>query len=106
AATPDAKKFAAAYLALKFPGLRPYVSTGVGRATPLGEVDSYRDNWWCAEPPTSLSGPPSEDIEGRKNKPIKTPDFLINSQAVAARQAATLQALGPGPNYLCRTVID
>jgi hypothetical protein len=106
AATPDAKKFAAAYLALKFPGLRPYVTSGVGRSTPLGEIDSYRDNWWCAEAPVSLSGPPSEDIEQKKAKPVKAPDFLTNSQTAAAKQVAALQGLGTGPNYLCRVVID
>jgi hypothetical protein len=64
--TPDARRFAAAYLSLKFPGLRPYVSAGLGRTTAVEEVDSYRDNWWCTEPPTSLSGAASQggDEEG------------------------------------------
>ena len=31
ATTADARRFAAAYLSLKFPGLRPHVSYGIGR---------------------------------------------------------------------------
>jgi hypothetical protein len=37
ATTPDARRFAAAYLALKFPGLRPYVTVGVSRTSKLEE---------------------------------------------------------------------
>jgi hypothetical protein len=105
ATTPDASRFAAAFLTLKFPGLRPYVSTGVGRTTAVDDVDSYRDNYWCAEPPTPLSGPPSDDAQA-KTKPVTAPDFLKASQTLAARQFAALQALGTGPNYLCRTAIE
>jgi hypothetical protein len=99
AATADARRFAGAYLALKFPGLRPYVTAGVGRGTPLGELDSYRDNWWCVEPPQSGSA-----VEG-EGKRIKAPAFLAGVQPVAWKQLAALQALGPAPNYLSRTVI-
>lgn len=105
ATTPEASRFAAAFLTLKFPGLRPYVSAGVGRTTAVDDVDSYRDNYWCAEPPTPLSGPPSEDAQG-KTKPVAAPDFLKTSQTLAARQFAALQALGTGPNYLCRVSIE
>jgi hypothetical protein len=109
AATPDARRFAAAFASLKFPGLRPYVSAGVGRATPMNQIDSYRDNYWCAEPPASLSGPPSnsEAETGKsKPKPVEAPAFLKASKAVGARQFAALQALGTAPNYLCRIAID
>jgi hypothetical protein len=109
AATPDARRFAAAFLSLKFPGLRPYVSTGIGRTTPMNEIDSYRDNYWCAEPPVSLSGPPSEGVEetGKtKTKPVEAPEFLKASRGLAARQVAALQALGTAPNYLCRMAIE
>lgn len=107
ATTPDARRFAAAFLSLKFPGLRPYVTAGVGRSSALEEVDSYRDNWWCAEPPTPLSGAPSEG-EGdakTKAKPVPVPEFLKPSQSLAATQFAALQALGTAPNYLARIAI-
>jgi tetratricopeptide (TPR) repeat protein len=109
ATTPEAKRFAAAFLSLKFPGLRPYVSAGIGRATPMDEIDSYRDNYWCAEPPASLSGPMSngeEDKDKTKTKPIEAPAFLKASKALGARQFAALQGLGTAPNYLCRIAIE
>ncbi len=109
AATPDARRFAAAFASLKFPGLRPYVSAGIGRSTPLNEIDSYRDNYWCSEPPASLSGPPSageEETGKTKPKPVEAPAFLKASKALGARQFAALQALGTAPNYLCRIAIE
>ena len=109
ATTPEAKRFAAAFLSLKFPGLRPYVSAGIGRATPMNEIDSYRDNYWCAEPPASLSGLTSngeEDTDKTRTKPIEAPAFLKESKALGTRQFAALQALGTAPNYLCRIAIE
>jgi len=41
------RRFAAVFLMLNFPGLRPYVQTGFGRLTPRGKIDDFRDNWWC-----------------------------------------------------------
>ncbi len=104
ATTPDARRFAAAFLTLKFPGLRPFVSAGAGRSTAVEEVDSYRDNYWCTEPPPPLGGSLADDAN--KEKPMIAPEFLKASQTLAARQYATLQALGPGPNYLCRIAIE
>lgn len=109
AQTPDARQFAAAFLALNFPGLRPFVSAGIGRTTAVGEIDSYRDNWWCTEPPSSLSGAGSEGEAGSSEKAkarLTLPEFLKPSQTLAAKQFATLQALGTAPNYLCRTAIE
>ncbi len=105
-ATPEARRFAAAFLSLKFPGLRPYVSAGLGRTTELKEIDSYRDNYWCAEPPTALKTWQGDEEDKPKAAPIAAPEFLRSSQQVATRQAATLQALGTGPNYLCRIAIE
>jgi hypothetical protein len=107
AATPDARRFAAGFMSMKHPGLRPYVSAGVGRSSPLSEIDSYRDNYWCAEPPTSPAGAASEGEDGKpKAAPTRVPDFLKASATVAARQFAALQALGTGPNYFCRMAIE
>lgn len=49
AAAPDeaARRFAAVFLMLRFPGLSPHVSPGFARITPAGRIDSYRFNWWC-----------------------------------------------------------
>jgi hypothetical protein len=108
AATPEARRFAAAFLSLKFPGVRPFVQAGIGRTTAVEQVDSYRDNYWCAEPPTPQSGPPSDDDPQAANKkrPVVAPEFLKNTQPEGARQLAAVQALGVGPNYLCRIAIE
>ena len=108
AATPEARRFAAAFLSLKFPGLRPYVTAGIGRTTEVNEIDSYRDNYWCAEPPTSMSnaGWQGEGEDKPKAAPIAPPEFLRLSQAAALRQASALAALGSAPNYLCRIAIE
>src|SRR6185503_778329 len=101
ATTPDARRFAAAYLALKFPGLRPYVTVGLNRTSPLEEMDSFRDNWWCGEPPSVYV-----QDDGAKTEPSSAPLFLRNSQTMATRETAALGALGTGPNYLAQTAIN
>ena len=106
ATTPDARRFAAAYIALKFPGLRPFTTAGIGRSTDLGEVDSYRDNWWCAEPPGMFGGAPEGEQSPQGNTQLNPPDFLKARQAEAAREYAALQALGTAPNYLAETAIS
>ena len=103
AATPDARKFAAAFMALKFPGLRPFVSAGIGRTTAVDDIDSYRDNYWCTEPPAPAGAPYEENP---KPKPVIAPDFLKSAQALGARQFADLQALGTAPNFLCQIAIE
>jgi hypothetical protein len=108
ATTPEAGKFAAVFLSLKFPGVRPFVSAGVGRTSPVDGIDSYRDNYWCAEPPVPQSVPFSNDDpqDANKTRPVAVPDFLKAGQAVGARQFAAIQALGTAPNYFCKVAID
>jgi hypothetical protein len=103
ATTPEARRFAAAFLTLKNPGLRPFVSAGVGRSTAVDDIDSYRDNYWCTEPPAPVGAPYEENP---KPKPVVAPDFLKATQTSAEKQYAALQALGTAPNFLCRTAID
>jgi hypothetical protein len=110
ASEPGAKRFAAIYAWLKFPGLEPVIDTGVGRGTPLNERDSYRDNWWCS---AAVSTPePAETDENKKSADAKpsnkpTPVFLTDVQrATADKEYAALVALGVTPNYLCRQVIE
>lgn len=105
ATTPDARRFTAVFIALKFPGLRPFVTAGVGRGTNISEMDSYRDNWWCAEPPSPFGGYYAEGSDSKKPQ-LRTPDFLKVSQAEAGREVAALQSLGPAPNYLAQAVIN
>jgi hypothetical protein len=108
--TAEARRFTAAYIALKFPGLRPTVTPGLGRSTPISEVDSFRDNWWClAASPRLLEADVTADQETNtpKSSTQKLPGFLSPSeQAAAVKEVATLNALGVAPNYLSRTVIE
>lgn len=114
----EASKFSAIYAWLKFPGLQPVVTAGIGRRTALNQQDSLRDNWWCGaayKPETS-----AED-EGTTEKPkdtlsaamnmegsaLPSPAFLSAAQKAAARdEHARLTALGAAPDYICRQVIQ
>ena len=108
ATTPEARRFAAAFISLKFPGLRPYVSAGVGRTTAVDEVDSYRDNYWCTQPPVPQAVPLGDEDpqETNKARPVAVPVFLKAGQSLGARQFAAMQALGAAPNYLCKVAIE
>ena len=106
ATTPDARRFAAVYIALKFPGLRPFITAGIGRSTDLGEVDNYRDNWWCAEPPGMFGGAPEGEQSQQGNTLSNPPEFLKARQAEATKEYAALQTLGTAPNYLAQNAIS
>ena len=108
--TAEARRFTAAYIALKFPGLRPTVTPGLGRSTPIGEVDSFRDNWWClaaSSRPLEADATADQETNTPKSSTQRLPAFLSPSeQAAAAKEVGTLNALGVAPNYLSRTVIE
>jgi hypothetical protein len=48
---------------LRNPGLRPYLDDGVQRAYSYDFVESYGDNWWCADWDT-FYGPQQQDFAG------------------------------------------
>ncbi len=57
------RKFAAVLLILRRPALAPYVHAGTGRygwnkPTPPGEINDYRQNWWCTFAPAPPPGTP------------------------------------------------
>jgi hypothetical protein len=108
ATTPEARRFAAAFLSLKFPGVRPYVAAGIGRTSAVDGIDSYRDNYWCTEPPVPQAIPLGDEDPQAANKarPVAVPDFLKASQASGARQFTAIQALGTAPNYFCKLAIE
>ncbi len=84
------RRFAAALGLLRLPGSRYIPDAGVGRMTPIDQIDDYRDNWWCAV--TGAPPPPSflTDTERRR----------------AAEEQATLIAAGSGPVALGQIVLD
>jgi hypothetical protein len=101
--TPEGRRFAGAYLALKFPGLRPTVTAGVSRSGPLDELDSYRDNWWCL----AASSAGFYEEPAKKNAPARVPLFLSPAEsAQAAKEGVSLNSLGAAPNYLSQTAIE
>jgi hypothetical protein len=101
----EARQSAGLYAILKFPGLRPFIDSSMGRLTPIGERDTYRDNWWCE--PSAGTGAASESSE--EPRPIIAAislEFINNTQAaIAKREYAKLVSLGSAPNYLSREAI-
>ncbi len=115
APTRAARKFSALYAILKFPGMQPFVDRGIARQTPLKEMDSYRNNWWCSLQSETHPESESEDEKtagengSSKTKPVASPvaDFLDEAQrTAAAREQAQLAALGTAPNYFCRLAVE
>jgi hypothetical protein len=115
ASNPDARKFAAAFIMLKFPGLWPYVRAGGGRRTAINRIDNFRDNWWCS---FGQEGPHdfwNENMKLWVSTPLRRlypeskfdfPDFLDQAQrATALKEWDTLVAAGTAPNYLCQQVL-
>jgi hypothetical protein len=111
ATTAANRKSAALYAILKFPGLEPYLDPNIGRLTPLGERDIYRDNWWCD---LSVSNPDEAAEEDSAESARKAfmqpsnlaPEFFSEAQrAAATRERAKLLSLGAAPNYLAREAI-
>ncbi|HEX5709628.1 MAG TPA: hypothetical protein VFX96_20280 [Pyrinomonadaceae bacterium] len=109
----EARKFSALYAILKFPGTQPYVDAGIGRTTSFGEIDNYRDNWWCALEYETHATPASEAATAAEGetpappKPLESPAFLDAAQRQqAAREVERLAALGTAPNYLARLAVE
>jgi hypothetical protein len=113
AAKPEEKKQAALFVILHFPGMRPYVNSGVARGTEIEKIDNYRDNWWCADMGAHVEGMNFEnEIPGSGSKPVIPPDappspaFLTPEQAKSAgAEWQTLAASGSGAGYLARKTL-
>ncbi len=93
-AAADSKEFSAAYLLLKNPGSRPYVTAGVARTTEFGKIDDYQDNWWSP-------------IEADKEAKFAGQLFLKAAELTKAKaEVAAINSYGTGPDYLGKVVID
>ena len=112
ATTPQAKKSAAIYAWLKFPGLEPVVDIGIGRRTPLHEQELYRDNWWCQLTYYSLAEESAKEKE--EDKPVfftarNTQRLLFLTpadRATAEEEWKTLLGLKAAPNYIVQQVVQ
>jgi hypothetical protein len=106
-AAPDEKTraFAAAWLMLNNPGMRPSIDSGAGRLTPTPKIDPFRDNWWC-----------TADVARRPmNAPLKllyqgdSPGarFLSAIQRAEARREQERLALAPAaPTFMARQAVE
>ena len=89
----EGRKFAAIYLMLNYPGVRPFVVSGIGRREKTGELSDFRDNWWCVP-------------EARELAAAFSPDFLSESQRASATAESKKVAMpGAAPNYLCAETV-
>ncbi|MBX9724547.1 MAG: hypothetical protein K2X81_24280, partial [Candidatus Obscuribacterales bacterium] len=103
AATPEDRKFAAAFLMLKFSSAQPFVSSG-----PLMD-DDYGDSsgwWWSANPSPSYPSEGEDGQDGSVKIPKFDPAFVTAAQkAQAKQQLASLAKVEAAPNYLGKIVL-
>jgi hypothetical protein len=109
-----AKKFAGIFIILQNPGLKPVAREGSPRSATLGDIDNYRDNWWCsglygganwgdrsADPNVTSQVAAQDDVL------FPFPPWVSAGQKTAAQsQWQTLNAIGFAPNYLTKQVLD
>jgi hypothetical protein len=122
ASSPAERTFSATLILLRHPELRPNVTAGLPRDTPDGEIDSYRDNWWCnlAPPPKTNNeydryGYTNLAIDDRGGpltalypdaKPV-APSFLSASEiATAQTEWKAMTQLGCGGTWLVYQTLE
>ena len=114
ASDPAARRFAAVFLMLRYPGLRPYVEVGFGRLTPVEKLDDYRDNWWCP-----FKGGQDAPDYYRNSSMMPEPLHLLypdggpkaqflspDQQARAQSEWARLSEMPPAPEYLANQAVE
>lgn len=90
--------FHAVMALLRSPGLRPYLDPGVQRSYSYDFLESYADNWWCADWQTNLKAP------GLQPEPVA---FLSETQRQqAASELSKLTALKGAETNLGALVLD
>ena len=103
APTAPERKAIAIYIFLKYPVTRPYVDAGAGREMADAEIDSYRDNWWCAN---SINYNAAQNGEAPQPRLAPSLPFLTAAQKTEAKsENARLQSLGTAPNYFCQQAL-
>ena len=114
ASDPESRRFAAVFLMLRFPGMRPYVQAGFGRFTALEKIDNLRDNWWCP-----LKGTQEAPDYYRVASTLPAPLHLVypdagpkahflspDQQARGKSEWARLLEGPPAPEYLANQVVE
>ncbi|HET9401665.1 MAG TPA: hypothetical protein VFO34_12015 [Candidatus Acidoferrales bacterium] len=110
----EARKYAAVFLMLHFPGVQIEVRSGSFRANHESEIDSFRDNWWGAEtespnyygakPGTIGNGSPLTSVY--PDQKIHPADFLSADEVAAAESEWKKVSAGPAPNYFGSVVLN
>ncbi len=112
----EARRFALAFLMLRYPGVRPYVMVTLnrreffqGQEKPLQETDMFRENWWCSfdhRPWHEMNYVKRSQSTAPSRSPVHSLLFLSDQErAEASAELAKLFAIPPGPNYLSDQVI-
>lgn len=111
-----ARTFAAVFVMLRNPGMRPYVQVGFGRETPVGKIDDYRDNWWCSFAPdqngslpgyyrnASIMGEPLREVY--QDGGPKAQSLTADEQERGNREWSQLTTLVAAPDYLAAQTIE
>lgn len=118
AAHSDADRWhAALLLILRFPGVRPYVNAGFPRSTHIGNIDDFRDNWWCPDVGVRIEDVNFGKNESLSNKSVQNdmipkhapdpPVFLTpEQQSTAASEWHKLFSFGGAPHYLVAATLE
>ena len=114
AQTGEARKFAAVFLMLYFPGVQIEVRTGPLRSTAIGEIDSFRDNWWTSssQAPNYYGAAPGAIANGSPlgaiypDRKIHAPDFLTADALATAESEWKRVSAEPAPNYFGTIVLS
>lgn len=114
APSPAEKQFVGLFIILNNPGMKPSVHESFLRSATLGELDEYRDNWWCTDMGVGANWgqsyePYNKDINLKfvdRDPDFPSPQWLTASQIeTAKREWAKLSQVGTAPNYLVQQVI-
>ncbi|HWN57279.1 MAG TPA: hypothetical protein VNO74_04225, partial [Methylomirabilota bacterium] len=97
----DQQRFEVALMALRSPGMRPYIDPGIGRPTRLGTM-YFRDNWWPALKSVALANAPLPSA-GAVTQPAvsKYPSFLSAAERESADREWIKLSANDGPEFLC-----
>ena len=107
------KRFAAVLIMLSNPGMKPSVREGALRSATLGELDSLRDNWWCADMSGEQNwgkyGPYGDEANLKfveRDPDFPFPAWMSDAEKTASKSEwQKLSAVGTGPNYLAKQVL-
>jgi len=109
------RKFEAAFLILRQPGLEPYIHAGIGRfdynkPTPDGEINNYRQNWWCSLAPGAstvmhLNFRSALGALYPKGNSVSPAFLTADERQSAASELAALQKIPAAPDWLAQQVL-